>query len=539
MTPTTTPSALSLSRNQLPFVFDLSTAFDTAQAFTDFRRTWNAASITNGDTLALAWVWQGADYEATFEFQDTSDFPEYQIARFTGSTVPALFEWLEDVLIPGVLTHPDVSEFFNAYALLVGTACQSVFQAREEYPGDLDLSITPTGFTLTNTLSTQGADGLLLTNYAARYRLHIAPERDSTFSEYTRLPEMQGVPDAEGNLTVDLQPAADQYFREPELMPLPFTLGIKRLLTHVRKARLEYGEQSGDPLVRTPVAYTDDFRIMRGGLSPHDWADRRTSLPAYLINGTALRFLTARKKRDIYPGQVDILNWYHAAVVVASVPYLVRIRMYRPNAAPETLTLITDTDEIIKRFDSFSLPVSLDLYSGVIDDDVTSFDLFITDNDRTPRSEVINYRVQSPQPGITYLEYMNSWGVQEVMALPWTRQRVLRASKLYYERTRSAEYGIEEVTNAHYGEVLTDTLELTLPENFTQREAPHLAELCATSAAYLHAGGKRIPCRVESGTHNLERHSHEGQFFPGQSITIKLDRSMAFSRIINLTDLCE
>lgn len=538
ITTTITPPALSLSRNQMPLRLDAGDAFTQDARASVYQHTWGAPDV-DGDTVQFEWAYDGTTYDITFTFKTTPVAADFDIARYTGASTAAFQAWIEGTLIPGLLAHPDFNEFFNAQLYTNGANNGLRIIARDPYFFALNLDQTPTGFTITEASADEGTGQVAAINYAARYWVSIAPTATSTFNSYLRLPEMQAYPDEEGNIDIDIQQIIAPYFRDTELPALPPTAAFSLLTTAPRKVYVEYGQQSGDPLVRGPISRTAEIRVLPGGVHTHDWPGIRTALPNYFLNSDEWRFLTNRKKQVIYKGTPQFLHWYQAASLPAE-PLRLILEKYTASGTTKQ-PAITDTVPVSATFRVMRVPVYPEIFAAGATSNATHFSAHLgtqVDALFTRYSEIINFEMRPRPTGLTTILYQNAWGMPETISLPWTRERIATVGKQMYERTRPLNYTAKDSPIETYAEQMVERFEIGI-DQADPVDAPHLAELMLAPQAWLMLGDDTlIPIRIMGGKMNMELQGRQGQFSPTPALIIEMDRQVSFSRIINLTDLC-
>ena len=99
--------ALALSRNQIPFVFDCPDAITTAGVAESIqaKMAYNPAA---DQILAFAWTWAGVDYTASFTFKAVPDGDLYEIETGTADLI-----YIDGEIVPGLLSNPDLAQFFK------------------------------------------------------------------------------------------------------------------------------------------------------------------------------------------------------------------------------------------------------------------------------------------------------------------------------------------------------------------------------------------------------------------------------------------
>lgn len=528
ITATISPPALCLSRNQIPLRLSTPDAYTTAPLLGTYREVWSTGPTTVGNTILYEWVYNGVNYAVTYTFQAASDYANNEIIIFAGGGSTAFRDWIQASLIPGLLAHPDFNQFFAAELYASGGGDSGVkFYARDPYYADLDFNGTSTGFSISKTY-TEGAAAVAAKNYAARILLSIAPNADSAEYQYIRLPEIQGYPNAAGQIDIDLQPMLEPYFRASDLPALPMAAEIKTLTSGARSIKIEYAQQSGDPLERGHFTGITT-RVLQGGVNTHDWTTIRSTFATW-ISG---KILTNRKIQRIYPTQPQYIHWYQRSVPAAGLELI--LQPITPSTRGPVFITAGDTP---LRYRTHRVPVHPGLYGLA---NVKSYYAFMGTNDDaliTPISEKIKFIVMPKPTGLTIIEYQNQWGYPETIALPWTRQRIAAIAKEGYERARPLNYALTDRARITLGEQLTDTFELSIPAN-DLIDGPHIPELLLSPDTYIIVDGTtRIPCTIEGGSINQELHSRRGQQWPNQAIKITLERQISWSRIINLTNLC-
>lgn len=536
ITATISPPALCLSRNQIPLRLNAPDAMATTGALGAYIQIWGAPD-TIGDTMKYTWVYDGKNYEVTFTMKAASDVEANEVQVFSGSGEPAFKTWMETILIPILLAHPDINQFFTiAYAAPPSLLGALSMRLRAPYYGNLAFAGLATGFTSSIIENTVGVAPVPAINYAARIIVSIAPLATSALTAYIRLPEIQGYPNAAGQIDIDLQPLIEPYFRKSDLPTLPMPNEIKVLDSAPRTVKVEYAQQSGDPLTRSHFKNVTT-KVLQGGVASHDWTALRADLQAWMkIDGAGQRFLTNRKIQRIYPGQPQYLHWYHVLPTILSTTTV--IFTPKPTGASYTLTAgATPLAERIHR-----IPVNASQYTGTTIENTKYYEVML--NYWLPPglplfSEKIQFQVMPRPTGLTVIEYQNQWGVPETIALPWSRQRIATITKDSYERTLPLNYAITDSTRKTLAEQLTDTFDLSIPAN-DKIDGPHIPELLLSPETYIIVDGTtRIPCTIEAGSINQESQSRRGQQWPQHSLKITLERQISWSRIINLTDLCQ
>ena len=534
ITATISPPALSLSRNQIPLRLNAPDANTTAGTLGVYTEVWGD-NVDDTDTQQYTWSYDGIDYDITYTFAVDNDPEAYEIEAFIGSGIVSFRNWINTNLIPGLLAHPDFNQFFTVERYEDDTLSGIRIRAREPYYAALAFAGTPTGYSTIESY-TEGTAAEAATNYAARIFVSIAPLATSEAQDYLRLPEFQGYPNADGEIDIDLQPLIAPYFRDTDLPALPDADQITLLNSSPRALRIEYGQQSGDPLTRSPITAITTAKVLQGGVATHDWVDIRSALGTWFSNAGAMRLLTNRKTQRIYPGQPQHLHWYQSAAVPAGLK--VGVTRKTPSSTPTSFITAGDTPT---QYRNHRVPVGLSSHSGTPFTDAIEYEVFLAtsvDLEITDHSERITYKVMPRPTALTIIEYQNQWGVPETIALPWNMQRIEEIEKSTYERTRPLNYALTDRAQITLAEQLTDTFELSINSN-DKIDGPHIPEIILSPDTYIIIDGTtRIPCTIEPGSINQEARNRRGQQFPSQKLTITLERQISWSRILNLSNLC-
>lgn len=543
ITETTSPPAICFSRNQIPLKLTVS-PYSTEGVFEkiDFAL---GLPDTDGDTMQLEWSYDGTDYDVTFTFQTTPTAADYEIETYSGATTAAFVTWINDVLVPGVMSHPDVNEHFQTEFFSNGSDFGITFKA--VYEGDYSLVMTATGFTRTIASDTSGVMPVKRENHTVYLRIALQNDLTDTLVQYLRLPQVNFSADPDNAISIDLQPYIDDYFRNSEIPPLPTTKSYTRCTKINRFIYAEYGEQYGDPVAKQYAIRTDAIRVLQGGVATHDFPDIRADIADWLTEDstddtTVVKFLTNRKKRILYGLQPDWLFAY----IPADLDYNVRVRIkrYFADGTDSSVTDLTWTNSSnVAGGNTIYIPIDPGAIGQIlIPANCISYEINLEDIPITWKTETITVVRRTPETGHTVLEYQNTLGAWETISLPWNKQRVAEVAKSFYETRRSTNYPTAEASRISFNEMLMETFTITLNQNLeTGRE--WLPEILLSPEVYLNVGGwkngKRIPCTISPDAVNQELQNESGTHFKSPKLTIRLDRQIAFSRIINLTDLCE
>ena len=302
-----TPLGIYLSRNQAVFQLLCGDAIDTA-AVREHRWRVISAAIPEDDTLTIAWSFDDVDYSVVFTFKDAPDAALYEI--ISNGTAPDQV-YIEDSLIPGLLTHPDISEFFD---IAVEEDTLFGFRLTSRVSGPITLTITADDFA-TSGGATSGVVGVREPNYLASAWLYVSNAHISELDEYTKLGEFELYPDAANLADIDVSQLLDDFFTEPETPTA--TTNAPVLCTKItRNFYLLYGQKFGNTVARKKQTRTDIFTVLKGGMTNSEFINFG---PRLSFNNTGWRFLSLRREREVSEAQKDWLFIHTGSVRLRSV----------------------------------------------------------------------------------------------------------------------------------------------------------------------------------------------------------------------------
>lgn len=527
------PPALTYSKNQIPLQLNVPDVNDTAGAYSEINLGM-VAPTTEGNTLKIKWSYNGTPYEVVFTFKTTPNPELYEIAVAPALPLPYLV-WIIQFLIPGLMAHPEINAHFAIEPL---TGVDAGIKIRAIYPADYDTTISSTGFSHSYISGTVGVKPIKKQNFTIFLRVCLQADSDDTLADYIRLPWLNFTPNADNNVDVDLQPYITEYFRNSELQPLPSLLKFTRLTKVLRKLFVEYGMQYGDPVSRKNITRTTNITVLQGGVSTHDFTGIRANLEQHISPTSGLtKFLTNRKTRINYPGQPDHLHFYTQNTQDGDTDLYIRIVYIDPSGSTELNLGIAGTPDM-NRGNAYHIPIGDDSLSTLLPAATTSYIVSLEAAGDVWQSEKITIHRRSARTGLTILEYQNSQGVPETIGLPWTRKRIAEVSKSYFERRLGLNYNTADAQRIGYNEMLMQAFELSI--NQAQEPGKEwLAEILMSPQTHLLVGNTRIPVTIKGDKLNMELQNEAGQHFPNPKITVHLENQVAFSRIINLTNLCD
>lgn len=321
---------------------------------------------------------------------------------------------------------------------------------------------------------------------------------------------------------------------------LPAKLQYTRCTRMLRKIFAEYGVQFGYPVQRYNITRTDEIKVLQGGVSTHDFPEIREDIHEWLnredeFGQPKLRFLTNRKERVNYRGQIDHLHFL-AGIVNEDMTLTLFLQYYTPTEGLTKFVNIFNYNNI-REGEVYHLPIGHISLQQHVPANALFYRVWLRMSDNSWESEVITVHRKPAVSGLTILEYQNSLGAVETIGLPWTRKRLAEVSKSYFEKNLSLEYNTDEARRLNYDEMLMQSFDLSI----NQAQEPGrewLVELLMSPQVHLISGVTRIPVTIAGDKLNMELQNEAGQFFPTQKITVHLENQIAFSRIINLTNIC-
>lgn len=528
------PPYLAFSRNQIPLRLNVPDLYTEAGAYEEIDFQLNPPD-TDDDTMQLTWSYNGVDFDITFTFVASPDPEVYEIEKYTGSELSDYIDWISDVLVPGLMSHPEVNihfqiEFFTNLSDY-GIKMRAAFQ------GDYNLSLIPTGYSSSVVNSTDGALPELNENFKVFVRVYFQSDLDDTLAQYNRGPFLNFYPNNDGHVDLDLQPYIHEYFRASELPTYPAPKAFIRCTKILRDIYAEYGVQYGSPVQRKNISRTAKVRVLQGGVATHDFPAVRDDIPAYFKNDLQPLFLTNRKIRTLYPGQPDFLHFYMSVKITELTTVQLGIQTFTPGGDATTFINLTDYDAL-EGANVYRFPIDVDALTPSIPANAISYKLWVKRSDNNWTSEKITVHRREKPIGLTVLEYQNALGVVETIALPWNRQRVTDISKGYYERRLGLNYAASDAQRIPFNEIMMDRFDLAINQN-NEPDRAWLPELMMSPEVSLLIGFERIPVTLSAGKLNQELQNEAGHFFANPKISVQLEKQIAFSRIINLSELCE
>lgn len=256
--------------------------------------------------MTIGWSYQDVGYTVEFTFKDAPDAAEYEI--LSSGTAPNQ-AYIEDTLIPGLLAHPDIAEFFN---ISVEQDTFFGFRLTSRVDGPISLTGAAVGIAASSA-STTGVAGVRETDYLASAWLYVAQEYNSPFNEFTKLGEFELYPDADNKAEIDLQQLLDDTFTEPET-PTATTNAPVLCTKLTRDFFVLYGQKFGNPVDRKNQTRTAVFRAIKAGMTHSEFLSSAAKLN---FTTTGWRFLTLRMRREVSEAQKDWL-FIHAGPTALS-----------------------------------------------------------------------------------------------------------------------------------------------------------------------------------------------------------------------------
>lgn len=293
-----TPINRYLSRNQIAFRFNCPDVVTTAEV-KEYRWAIISEAIENDDTLTIEWSYDGTDYSIQFTFKDSPDAANYEIE--SNDTAPDE-DYILNTLIPGLLSHPDISEFFD---IRVEEDTFYGFRMVSRVSGPVSLTFTASGFTPTE-VGVSGVAEVRETDYLASVWVYMANAHNSNLLDFTKIGELELYPDSDNKADIDVADIIDSFFSNPET-PTD-TVNNPVLCTELaREFFLLYGQKFGDPVERKKQGRTDIYTVIKGGMRHNEFvADIGSLIP----NATKWRYLTIRSRREVEADQKDWLFFH-------------------------------------------------------------------------------------------------------------------------------------------------------------------------------------------------------------------------------------
>lgn len=530
---TNTLRDLYFSRNAVPVTLDLSDYVTTPGVLTERRLLFPGATEA-GDSFTISWTVDGVDYEVTVTVASPADAEEYEMIPGSGSNYA-------QQVVNLLRSIPLIWQFFDVYFAQQADPDRFGFGLRARQPGDIDLGTTSSGFTWVVPLNTTGALPVVKTDYLGSLWVAIAPEHDTARHNFIRLGEMEVLPDAHGVAHLDVSEILDAFFEQPE-QPTS-TTGEPVLCTAIQRPfHLMAGHKWGDPLERRVQVETSVLNVIKGGLSPHDFA----SLSSGAITYANAHFLTLRTQRDIDASQLDWLYYYgmtlgpttelalEAAIVytdgTTATPYLWDTtdvqsgKVYQLAAGYTASGVQAIAEAAEKRVRSYSLR----LWSRSTETP-----------DRTLLRGPVTFHLLQPDYLSVHMEYENTLGAIEGWLMRGVRAYTGRTGHSPYRVLRTRPADSEGAAAVSFQELLSynerDELSLTLSTGPMSRSEAHaFRDFLRTRHRWLRIGTHRIPVYIDPGTYQLDRETLDADYTREHTFQATLPPSLGVSDIIPL-----
>ncbi len=291
-----TPLPIYFSRNQVAFRLDCSDVINTA-GVQESRAAIISSELANDDTLTITWSHESIDYSAAFTFKTSPNAENFEILANTGS--PPSQDYIINTLIPGLLSHPDIAQFFDAR---VEEDTFFGFRLISRVGGPITLAFAINGFTASE-LSTAGVLEVRETDYLATAWVYMANEHNSTLSDFTKIGELELYPAANNLASIDISEILDSFFTAPEI-PTSTTNALVECTEINREFFLLIGQKFGDPVARKKQVRSDVLRVLKGGVRHPEFLEETNELTLPPYNG---KYLTLRTTREVAADQLDWL----------------------------------------------------------------------------------------------------------------------------------------------------------------------------------------------------------------------------------------
>jgi hypothetical protein len=307
-----TPLALYLSRNQCAFQFNCADVINTAEV-KERRFSIISSAIGQDDTLAITWSHDSIDYVVDFTFKTSPNADLFEI--ITSASASSAEEYVINSLIPGLLSHPDIAEFFDV-SLEEDTFFG--FRLTSRVAGPISLAFAAVGFTSTEA-GTVGVAEIRETDYLASAWIYMANAQDSDLRDFTKIGEVELYPAADNLADIDVGEILDSFFTDPET-PTATNNAPVICAAIKRDFFVLFGQKFGNPLARKKQSRTPILRVIKGGMRHAEFIAAAGKIN---FNTTGWRVLTLRTRREVAETQSDwiFIHAGPAEVATASLNY--------------------------------------------------------------------------------------------------------------------------------------------------------------------------------------------------------------------------
>lgn len=530
------PSSV-LSRNQIPAVFDCPDVINTEGAQESITVNMNF-NPQNDDVLEFEWSYNGVTYTATFTFKDSPDADLYEIETGTTNSSYILY-----TVIPGLLSHPDLFEFFDFELWEDAPSEGFTLTARSQYTGPLSLQITIEGNPIATESTTTGVAPVIETDYLASVWLNISPAYNSELWDYQRIGELELFPDNDNRADIDLAGLLDAHFTTPET-PTD-TTGAAVVCTELtRKFYLAFGQKFGDPVERKKQFISGPYTVCKGGV-------RHLDFPDYDLGD---EFLTIRTVRYVDAEQKDWLVWHHQ-YKGSMWDVALRADIYYTDGAQSSQNLWVDTGQTMQFGYTYQMQAGL-VESGIkaiadgVSKTVAYYDLYLVAKDPgsasieavTNAGYKVRFIIKSPDSLTVYFLYENTVGGHESWAM--IGSRVYKGSKTSNEYRRPLLANKEsDITPANAAATFQELISFNEQDQpalqfntgpMSQTDALAFPDFLRSRHKYIKVGSDWVPFRIPDTEYQVDQENIQADYTREQTFTALLAPSKGVSNLKSL-----
>jgi len=494
-----TPLSLYLSRNQAVFRFLCPDAIATA-GVQESRFAIISAAIPQDDTLTIAWSFDSVDYSVEFTFKNSPDADLYEIE--SNGTAPDS-AYIEDTLIPGLLSHPDISQFFD---IDVEQDTFFGFRLTSRVSGPISLTVVADDFTLTAG-GTAGVAESREPDYLASAWLYVAPQHNSDLDEFTKLGEFELYPDADGLTDIDVQQLLDDFFTTPETPTA--TADAPVLCTELlRRFYLLYGQKFGDPVARKKQTRTDIFEVAKGGMTNSEFIGANGG---FFKNPIRSRTLSLRLRREAGQDQEDWIFFYFSA---ATTDLRLRCVLHYTDGTTQTEFLWQgedlDSGNIYQCAAGFT-QAGVKALADTAEKRCYKYILTVGAGDFAPAIQPVTFYVMPYDHLEVIIEFENSLGAIESWRMTGQRSLSGNITAEQYRRALPATPDAEFQQLLSFNEQDQPIINITTGM-LSKSDALAYRDLLKSRHKWIRKGTARIPFRTDPQPYDVDRESLEADY---------------------------
>jgi hypothetical protein len=496
-----TPLALYLSRNQCGFQFNCADVINTA-AVIERRFMIISSSIVEDDTLTITWSHDSLDYSVAFTFKNAPGADLFEIITSAGAS--SAEQYVLNALIPGLLSHPDIADFFHV-SLEEDTFFG--FRLTSKVAGPISLAFAAVGFT-TAEAGTAGVAEIRESDYMASAWIYVANAQDSDLKDFTKIGEIELYPAADNLADIDVGEILDSFFTDSET-PTATNNAPVLCAAIKREFFVLFGQKFGEPLERKKQSRTPILPVIKGGMRHSQFVDASEIPATSVVDGRAL---TLRLSREVDENQND---WIFVNLAARTTNGTLRAVISYTDGTSETVTLWTGGNMSALETYQFSAgfkQIGIKLIADNAGKSCYKYTLTLRQGTGARLAETCTFYVMPDDALATVMQYENTLGAIE--SWRFVGNRILRGSKSSQEYRRP----LQNLAGAEFQELLSfneqDMPRITFNTGpMSQSDALAFRDFLRSRHKWLLADGEyRIPFRIADTNYQLDSENMDADY---------------------------